>query len=209
MDTFGTDCTGSSILLIAQNIFPFIFHHRLQMSFRSLLWIVLVLFLAYSLYKVSVLFMKKYYTTGATGLLDNFRGNSIPAPSILKENISLPPTESVGLATPAGPNPPNVAAPLNKPVEILPEERANDPMDQVNSTVPLKENVRHPERMFNAGGEHSGTHRAVEAGVAGETTGAPAPVGKFSPDFAQNGGEFMTGIFANDLTKGGGNYSEI
>jgi len=63
--------------------------------------------------------------------------------------------------------------------------------------------------MFNSGVDHTGTKRAVESGISGNTTEAPAPVGKFSPDFAQNGGEFMTGIFANDLTKGGGNYSEI
>lgn len=174
------------------------------MNFRTLLWAVLALFLAYALYRVCTLLMKKY------NIPDNFQGRpfaSTPAPSIVKE--SPPRMEPSGPATPAGPNPPNAASPPNKPAEILPQESANDPMDQVNSTVPIKDNLRHPERMFNAGGDHSGTQRAVESGIAGDTTGAPAPVGKFSPDFAQNGGEFMSGIFANDLTTGGGNYSEI
>jgi hypothetical protein len=181
------------------------------MNFRTLLWAVLALFLAYAAYRVSILLMKKYYSPNVTGVSDNFQGKQIastPAPSLVKE--TAPSMEPTGPHTPAGPNPPNAAAAPNRPAEILPQESANDPMDQVNSTVPIKDNLRHPERMFNAGGDHSGTRRAVEAGIAGDTTGAPAPVGKFSPDFAQNGGEFMTGIFANDLTTGGGgNYSEI
>lgn len=180
------------------------------MNFKSVLWLLLALFLAYALYRVVVLLFKKYNTPNVQGNMDTFQGKqnvSTPAPSVVRETASV--VEERGPVAPAGPNSPNTASPPQKPVEILPEERANDTAEQFNSTVPMKEDLRHPERMFNAGGDHSGTRRAVEAGVAGDTTGAPAPVGKFSPDFAQNGGEFMTGIFANDLTKGGGNFSEI
>ena len=180
------------------------------MQIRSLLWIPLALFLAYAAYRITIILMKKYYNPNIKGILDDFQGKqtiSTPAPSVVKESAPL--MEPTGALMPAGPNPPNAAAPPDRQTEILPQETANDPMDQLNSTVPIKDNLRHPERMFNAGGDHSGTRRAVEAGIAGDTTGAPAPVGKFSPDFAQNGGEFMTGIFANDLTTGGGNYSEI
>jgi hypothetical protein len=179
------------------------------MNFRTVLWILLAAFLAYTLFKVCVLLMKKYYPTAKLDS-DFFQGKqfaSTPAPTLAKE--TAPVMEARGPVTPAGPNPPNTAPPPQRTQEILPEERANDPMDQVNSTVPIKDNLRHPERMFNAGGDRSGTHRAVEAGVAGDTQGAPDPVGKFSPDFAQNGGEFMAGIFANDLTTGGSNYSEL
>ena len=180
------------------------------MNFRTVLWALLAAFLGYALYKVSVLLMKKYYPTGVQASPDTFQGKqfaSTPAPTIINQNA--PVVEQRGPVAPAGPNPPNSAPPPQNGPEILPEERANDPMDQVNSTVPIKDNLRHPERMFNAGGDHSGTQRAAEAGIAGDTTGAPSSAGKFSPDFAQNGGEFMTGIFANDLTKGGGNYSEL
>ena len=179
------------------------------MNFRVLLWILLAIFLVYAVYRIYVLYMKKYYTPSLKNSVDDFQEKQIkstPAPTFVNE--SAPPMESRGAVMPSGPNPPNTAAPPNKSAEMLPEERANDPMDQVNSTVPIKDNLRHPERMFNAGGDHSGTKRAVEAGIAGDTTGAPAPVGKFSPDFAQNGGEFMSGIFANDLT-GDSNYSEV
>lgn len=180
------------------------------MNFKSVLWILLALFLAYALYRVFVLLMKKYNTPMVQANIDSFQAKqnvSTPAPSLVRETAAI--VEQRGPVMPAGPNSPNTSVAPQKPVEILPEERANDTAEQFNSTVPMKEDLRHPERMFNAAGDHSGTMRAVEAGVAGDTTGAPAPVGKFSPDFAQNGGEFMTGIFANDLTKGGGNYSEI
>ena len=172
------------------------------MLIRSVLWVLLFVFLAYALYRVAVLFMKKY-NMNFFDTSDNFQAKpiaSVPAPVITMERVNAP--EIRGATTPAGPNPPNVAAPPEQPRERLPEETPLDTMDQVNSTVPIKDNLRHPERMFNAGGAHDGTKRGVDSGIAGDTKG------KFSPDFAQNGGEFMTGIFANDMVKGD-NFAEI
>jgi hypothetical protein len=179
------------------------------MNFRIVLWALLAVFLGYALYRVCGLFMKKYFLTGVQ--VDTFQGKpNAYTPAPVRVNESPPVVEQRGPVTPGGPNPPNTAVPTETSKEsLLPEERANDPMEQLNSSVPIKDNLRHPERMFNAGGDHSGTKRALEAGIAGDTRGAPEPVGKFSPEFAQNGGEFMTGIFANDFTKNGGNYSEI
>jgi len=176
------------------------------MLFRSFLWFLLFLFLAYVLYRIIVLVMRKYNLS-----INGFQGKQItstPAPAISAE--VAPAQEPRGPVSPAGPNPPNSAPPPQRePVVRLPEERANDTMEQMNSEVPIKDNLRHPERMFNAGGDHSGTARGVESGIAGDTRAAPAgPAGKFSPDFAQNGGEFMTGIFANDMVKGD-NFAEI
>lgn len=181
------------------------------MYFRSFLWVLLFAFLGYALYRVSVLLMKKYrQPSQPQPVLDNFQGKQVastPAPALVRDTAPL--QEPQGPVSPAGPNPPNAAAPSQRQAERLPEERANDTMDQVNSEVPMKENLRHPERMFNAGGAHDGTKRGTESGIAGDTKGAPAgPAGKFSPDFAQNGGEFMTGIFANDMVKGD-NFAEI
>ena len=176
------------------------------MLFRSFLWFLLFVFLAYALYRVVVLVMRKYNLN-----LDGFQGKQIastPAPAITTD--VAPPAPPRGPVSPAGPNPPS-AAPVAQPPPVmrLPEERANDTMDQVNSEVPIKDNLRHPERMFNAGGDHSGTARGVESGIAGDTRAAPGgAAGKFSPDFAQNGGEFMNGIFANDMVKGD-NFAEI
>ena len=181
------------------------------MLFRGFLWFLLALFLAYALYRVAVLVMKKY-GSGSSGSqpIDSFQANptvSTPAPALITERVNA--QEQRGPVAPGGPNSPNQAEPPRAPVERLPEERANDTMDQMNSEVPIKDNLRHPERMFNAGVPHEGTKRGVESGIAGETKGAPGGAeGKFSPEFAQNGGEFMAGIFANDMVKGD-NFAEI
>jgi len=173
-------------------------------AFRTGLWIVLFAFLSYALFRVSTLLFKKYYSA------DSFQAKqmvSTPAPALVVN--SAPPMEPKGPVAPAGPNPPNAAPPPDQMRAKLPEEKPMDTMDQVNSEVPIKDNLRHPERMFNAGGDHSGTKRGVESGIAGDTQGAPGgAAGKFSPDFAQNGGEFMSGIFANDMVQGD-NFAEI
>jgi hypothetical protein len=64
----------------------------------------------------------------------------------------------------------------------------------------MKENLRHPERFFGPAPVPDNTTISTASGVAGSpgpTT--PQSVQNFSPDFAQNGGEFVDGgIFAND-----------
>ena len=177
---------------------------------RGVLWALLAVVLLYVLYKLLPLINKKYNLK--LPFLDGFQANSFqarpsPAPAAVTEHVPTPPPQMI--VSPAGPNPPNVTTPASQVSrQMLPEERPNDEMAPMNSEVPIKDNLRHPERMFNAGPEHTGTKQAVESGIAGDTKGAPSPSGKFSPDFAQNGGEFMTGIFANDMTVGD-SYAEI
>ena len=182
---------------------------------RGVLWALLAVVLIYVLYRLLSLVNKKYNLK--IPFLDSFQAHSFqahsfqarpsPAPVAVTEHVAIPQPQMV--VSPAGPNPPNATTPPSQVSrQMLPEERPNDEMASMNSEVPIKDNLRHPERMFNAGPEHSGTKQAVESGIAGETKGAPSPSGKFSPDFAQNGGEFMSGIFANDMTVGD-NYAEI
>ena len=95
---------------------------------------------------------------------------------------------------PSGPNPPNAQAP---PQKTLPETTtANDPLAEVNSETPIKDNLRHPENSFGPGVENNGTRLSVNAGLASNTV--QGGVSNFSPEFAQNGGEFMAGISASD-----------
>ncbi len=177
---------------------------------RGVLWALLAVVLIYVLYRLLSLVNKKYNLK--IPFLDSFQAHSFqarpsPAPVAVTEHVATPQPQMT--VSPAGPNPPNATPSHSQPShKILPEERPNDEMASVNSEVPIKDNLRHPERMFNAGPDHSGTKQAVESGIAGDTKGAPSPSGKFSPDFAQNGGEFMSGIFANDMTVGD-NYAEI
>ena len=100
-----------------------------------------------------------------------------------------------------GPAPPNqMPAPRVLASERLPGPVDKDPYDETYGSSNMKENLRHPERFFGPAPTPGNTTISVASGVAGlpgPTT--PQSVQNFSPDFAQNGGEFVDGgIFAND-----------
>jgi hypothetical protein len=105
--------------------------------------------------------------------------------------------------SPAGPNPPN-AGPSEKREEreereAPPDVTARDPLDDPNSSEDLQDNLRHPERMFSPGLKPTDTNTAVMSGVASATSmTSPQAIQTFAPEMAQNGGEFMQGIAAND-----------
>ena len=85
-------------------------------------------------------------------------------------------------------------------VERLPGPVDKDPYDETYGSSNMKEELRHPERFFGPAPTADNVAIARASGVAGvpgSTT--PQAVQTFSPDFAQNGGEFVDGgIFAND-----------
>ena len=167
--------------------------------------ILSVVLIGYIVYKIGPLVISKYYSSGA---IEQFQ-KSTPAP-VVPRGV-FPPAEPPRVVSPGGPNPPN-AAPQKKPVEVknrVPDENANDPLAEINTEVPMKDNLRQPERMFSPAPPNKGTKQGIESGISGDTTNSPSPSGKFSPDFAQNGGEFMNGIFANDLTSSGNTYSDF
>ena len=104
------------------------------------------------------------------------------------------PPEPPRTVIPSGPNPPNTSGP---PERTLPETTAaNDPLAEVNSETPIQDNLRHPEKSFGPGIENTGTRLSVSSGVASNSV--KGGTSNFSPEFAQNGGEFMAGISAND-----------
>ena len=117
---------------------------------------------------------------------------NIPAPAPVMYSPPPPPPQTVA---PAGPNPPNSMGPslANPPETAL----ANDPLAEVNSPTPIRDTMRHPENSFGPGVENSGTRLSTESGVASNTVSGG--VSNFSPEFAQNGGEFMSGIVAHDM----------
>lgn len=77
--------------------------------------------------------------------------------------------------------------------EPQPEDRMND---AVHSNAEFGDNLRHPEQMIEMQ-PPLGTSRYVPSGIAGEHTN-PASSNEYSPEFAGNGGEFMSGIYAYD-----------
>lgn len=114
---------------------------------------------------------------------------AVPAPVVAPVAVISP--EPPRVVAPAGPNPPNAAPP--KKVTFAPEEQPRDPYDQPEGETPLRDSLRHPERSFGPGVENVETRISQESGVASNANGS------FSPEFAQNGGEFMKGISANDM----------
>lgn len=79
----------------------------------------------------------------------------------------------------------------------LPEPQDSDPYDDTRGDSDIKDNLRHPERLFGPTSAPDDTDTAVSSGVASSVTNSSFT--NFSPEFAQNGGEFIPGgIFAND-----------
>ena len=116
-----------------------------------------------------------------------------PAPPVVAQIAEEPPR----VVAPAGPNPPS-AAPPKKVVTFTPEAEARDPFDELNGENPVKDSLRHPERSFGPGVENMGTNVSRDAGVSADSV--RSGVATFSPEFAQNGGEFLNGVGANDMS---------
>lgn len=119
------------------------------------------------------------------------------APPVVQQ-ISAEPERVV---SPGGPSAPNqMPPPRERTVERLPGPVDADPYDETYGSSNMKEELRHPERFFGpapTADNVSISHASGVAGLPGSTT--PQAVQTFSPDFAQNGGEFVDGgIFAND-----------
>lgn len=116
----------------------------------------------------------------------------VPAPAAAPVAAVSP--EPAQVTMPAGPNPPSAAPP--KKVTFAPETQPRDPYDQPEGEQPMRDSLRHPERSFGPGVDNTNTRIAVDAGTAAAAEASANA--SFSPEFAQNGGEFMSGILAND-----------
>ena len=128
-----------------------------------------------------------------------------PAPPVYLD----PPADIPRTITPGGPNTPNAAAPPAPKVRI-PGPQDSDPYDETYGSSNIKDNLRHPERFFGPAPEPENVHIALDSGIAGLETSKVAPaIQTFSPEMAQNGGQFIEGgIFANDTSENP-NFSAI
>ncbi len=162
-----------------------------QMSFR--LWLLLGLLIMLS---IILYFIPK----------DGFKNldTSTAAPMIEKPPIVYPPRN----VSPGGPSAPNQLPYDNEPRVVSPEV-AMDPYSQNEESASIPERLRHPERMFKPAPDNSTVGIAAASGVASASASqAGHALQSFTPEFAQNGGEFMQGIFANDTSEPGA-YSEF
>jgi len=95
-----------------------------------------------------------------------------------------------------------------KPLTVANEERPYDPQDKGYESAEIPERLRHPERMFGPGVDNQQGSEPIE-GVASYSSRVTNDAHQtFGPEFAQNGGNFMGEVVANDTTLKT-NYSSV
>lgn len=137
---------------------------------------------------------------------ESFESTSIPGRAPIE--IRQAPIYPERTVSPSGPNPPNQAAPEDE-VVVYADPTPQDPYNLPQESSDIPENLRYPERSFRPTVENNRTNIAVEGGIASNNIQVTSDNSqKFAVDMIQNGGEFMSGIYAND-TFSDTNYSAI
>lgn len=102
--------------------------------------------------------------------------------------------------------------PLQQRVSTKVEQNsASDPYESNDNSAMFGSNLRHPEAAIEpTGGNFGSLENEIVAGLASQVS-KPTDLDKvqFSAEMAQNGGEFMSGIFAYDAGEGGTNFSSL
>jgi hypothetical protein len=119
-----------------------------------------------------------------------------PAPAEIVEQASTDLPERVVAS--AGPNPPAQRAPINEPPVRVPEPEDRDPYADPFQKSSFGDESRAPERSFGPSPLPTVTDIRRGAGVDSVSVSDSPATDQFNPETAQNGGEFMGGIFAND-----------
>ena len=161
--------------------------------------ILLAIVLAALFYSLFLVVKNTYFRQEVHGVEEAFIA---PAPA-----VSQPIPEPPRVVAPAGPNSPSAMAPPDMPAVRVPAPDSSDPYDETYGSSQMEDNLRHPERLFGPAPSPKETAIAEGSGVASRNVEVGQALQTFSPDFAQNGGEFLDGgIFAND-TLSDANYS--
>lgn len=132
------------------------------------------------------------------------------SPSYIQENLEMPgkgvdvviPVPAAGprKVTPSGPNPPVQQAPDGE-VIISPQPVALDPYSEQVQSANAEEYIRNPERMYRPTVQNTDTMIASAGGVASPISDTTdGSIQAFNTDFIENRGEFMSGVFASDLS---------
>ena len=122
---------------------------------------------------------------------------SHPTPSPAPPTRGYEKVEEPRTITPGGPGAPN-ADDNGERATMSPEVMPIDPFSDSNMEAPITDSMRHPELSFGPGMDNSGIKKGVGSGVMSK--GALSSESPFSPEFAQNGGQFMGAVTANDLS---------
>ena len=103
--------------------------------------------------------------------------------------------------------------PLQKRVSLKTESHsALDPYEKTENVALFGSNLRHPEALIEKTDPNysGGIDNEIIAGLANQVS-KPTDLDKvqFSAEMAQNGGEFMNGIFAYDTSESGNYFSSL
>jgi hypothetical protein len=112
-----------------------------------------------------------------------------PAPVLVRQAPVYPERN----ISPSGPSPPSQAPSTDEMVVYGPPQ-ASDPYQGEQESSEIPETLRHPERAYRPAPAQQHTAIAQQAGLASPVSSGPAS----STEMIQNGGEFMSGVFAND-----------
>ena len=86
-----------------------------------------------------------------------------------------------------------------------------DPYEKNENVALFGSNLRHPEASMERSSANNGAmENEIVAGLASQVS-KPTDLDKvqFAAEMAQNGGEFMNGIFAYDSSEGGSYFSSL
>ena len=107
-------------------------------------------------------------------------------------------TEGYEPTVPGGPSTPSQAPPVRE-VIYQPEEGPSDPSAENYESSEMPERLRHPGRSFRPAPGNTEADMAMAAGLAGKPDPSQLQQSQmFNLEMAENGGEIMPGIFAND-----------
>ena len=163
--------------------------------------ILIAIVLAALFYSGFLVIKNTYFRQDIQGVEETFIA---PAPA-----VSQPIPEPPRTVAPGGPNSPSAMAPPDMPAIRVGAPGSSDPYDETYGSSQMEDNLRHPERLFGPASSPKETASAEGSGVASQNVEVGQALQTFSPDFAQNGGEFLDGgIFAND-TLSDANYSSF
>ncbi len=162
-------------------------------SYMYLIGILLIGFVAYWTVKDKIFNNDAIHIQNNQGQQEGFEH-----PASAPIEIRQAPIYPERTVMPSGPNPPSQAAPENE-IVIHNDPVPKDPYYESQESSAIPENLRYPERSFRPTVTNNQTQIAVEGGIASNNMQINSDNSqRFSTDFIQNGGEFMSGVFAND-----------
>lgn len=120
--------------------------------------------------------------------------SSVPAPAPIQ--IRQAPIYPEHASSASGPSSPS-HAPAHEEVIVYGAPEASDPYQEQQESSAIPENLRHPERAYRPAPSQNHTSIAVQSGIASHNAD-PSSGSAMDPEMIHNGGEFMSGVYAND-----------